>query len=143
MEHIKITILGKPIAKNRPRFYRRGKYVGTYNDQETEEGRFMLQAQQQWGKRLPVEGAVSLKCWFVFNFPKSMSKKKRGEAMHTKRPDLDNCVKFVKDCLNGIVWKDDALVVSLMAKKLYDYEGKGARTEIIIATPGIVEGMPI
>ena len=138
MEHCHIIIRGQPIAKRRPRFFRRGNFVGTYNDQQTEEGRFMLQAKAKWNDP-PLEGPIALKCWFWFDFPKSMSKKKREDAVHTKRPDLDNLVKFVKDCLNGIVWKDDSQVVTLTAKKLYDREGEGARTEIIIAYGKVLE----
>jgi Holliday junction resolvase RusA-like endonuclease len=134
MTHQSIIISGKPIAKKRPRFFRRDNFAGTYNCQETEEGRWILDAKQAITERAGAGTPVALKCWFYFDFPKSMSKKKRAGAIHTKKPDLDNLVKFVKDCLNGIAWHDDSQVVSLMAKKLYDYEGIGARTEIIIAT---------
>jgi Holliday junction resolvase RusA-like endonuclease len=132
MTHQSIIIQGTPIAKKRPRFVRRGKYVGAYNCQETEEGRWILDAKQAITEKAEAGTPVALKCWFYFDFPKSMSKKKHREAVHTSKPDLDNLVKFVKDCLNGIAWHDDSQVVSIMAKKLYDYEGGGARSEIII-----------
>lgn len=38
---------------------------------------------------------------------------------HTKKPDVDNCVKAVLDAMNGIVWIDDAQIVSLLARKEY------------------------
>ena len=133
MKHQHIIIPGKPIAKKRPRFFRRGNYVGTYNCQETEEGRWILQAQQSINGCAEAGKPIALKCWFYFDYPKSMSKKKRAYAIHTSKPDLDNLVKFVKDCLNGLAWHDDSQVVTLAAKKLYDSDGIGARTEIIIA----------
>ena len=43
-----------------------------------------------------------------------------GEIKHIKKPDLDNLLKFTKDCLNGVVWKDDAQVFSIIAEKRYD-----------------------
>jgi Holliday junction resolvase RusA-like endonuclease len=46
--------------------------------------------------------------------------KSASPEWHSKKPDLDNLVKFVKDCLNGIAWKDDAQVVTLAATKKYD-----------------------
>ncbi len=59
-----------------------------------------------------------------FSIPASWSlKKQRGAAMgeiqHTKRPDLDNVVKAIKDGCNGVAWKDDSQVVSLSARKIY------------------------
>ena len=41
-----------------------------------------------------------------------------GEAPPTKKPDADNLAKVV-DALNGIVWKDDAQIVSLAVCKVY------------------------
>ena len=118
-----LTIPGKPIGKRRPRFARRGKFVVTYNDQETEEGRFLLDARRQW-KAPIMEGPVYLSLTFFMPIPKSTSKKvlsamRKNGVRHTKKPDLDNMVKFVKDCLNGLVWKDDSQVDELTAKKIY------------------------
>lgn len=35
------------------------------------------------------------------------------------RPDIDNYIKFVMDCLNGIIYKDDSQVVHVEATKIY------------------------
>ena len=120
---IEITIEGKPIAKKRPRFVRRGKFVSAYNEQETEEGRWLWEALPQVGNK-KFEGPVKMECDFIMPIPKSTSIKKRvamitGKTSHTKKPDLDNCLKFVKDCLNGHAWIDDAQVVEVTAKKYY------------------------
>lgn len=120
-----LTILGNPIAKKRPRFVRRGKFVGAYNCQETEEGKFKweLMARQKKGTPL-IDSAIRLTCRFFMPIPASISKKKRMEYLgcavpHTKKPDLDNLVKFVKDCANGVLWRDDSQVISLTASKAY------------------------
>lgn len=123
---INLIIKGKPLAKKRPRFVRRGKFVSAYNDQETEEGRFLWEVTQQH-KEPPVEGPIILSCHFRMPIPKSTSKKRQklmlnNEIQHTKRPDLDNLVKFVKDCLNGICWNDDSQVWHLTASKVYGIE---------------------
>jgi Holliday junction resolvase RusA-like endonuclease len=121
---ISITIPGKPIAKKRPRFARRGKFVQTYNCQETEEGRFMfsIMAQLPEGWQV-VQGPVRLECLFMMPIPKTSRKKALDMAMgnirHTKKPDTDNLVKFVKDCANGILWRDDSQVYSIYATKFY------------------------
>lgn len=129
------TVPGVPIAKKRPRFVRRGKFVGTYNSQETEEGRFILSIMDQirrkgYGEALPLPPgtAIYLSCMFTMPIPKSAPKKAiqrvRDGAYwnHTKKPDLDNLVKFVKDCLNGQAWKDDSQVCGMAVYKSYDEE---------------------
>lgn len=126
---IEITIPGKPIAKARPRFFRKGNFVGTYSSQETEEGKWMLEAKQQVYIEKLMEGSIALYIIFAMPVVKGWSKKKlrlldETIVYHTKRPDLDNLVKFVKDCLNGIVWKDDSQICFLEAKKYYSLEPK-------------------
>jgi Holliday junction resolvase RusA-like endonuclease len=117
-----IIIPGKPIAKARPRFVRRGKFVATYSAQETEEGKWITIAMDQISQVL--EGPIFLECWFTMPIPKSATKKKRSamqarEIKHVKKPDLDNLVKFCKDCLNELAWRDDSQVVRLVAEKYY------------------------
>ena len=130
---MKIVIPGKPIAKKRPRFVRRGKFVGTYNDQETEEGKWLLLAKSQITKKC--KGAVSIKCMFYMPIPKNTPKKnidliKEGYIVpHAKKPDLDNLIKFVKDCLNEFAWQDDSQVYKIKGLKIYGIDPK---TEIKI-----------
>lgn len=54
---------------------------------------------------------------FFLSRPKAL---KQGKlAHHTKRPDLDKLIRGATDALTGIVWKDDAQVVGIMATKAY------------------------
>lgn len=34
-------------------------------------------------------------------------------------PDLSNMIKFYEDCLNGILWEDDRLIVEIYSFKIY------------------------
>ena len=135
MNQLKFNIPGKPIAKKRPRFFRRGNFTGTYNDQRTEEGRFLWEVQNQLplgmnGPIIESEGHICMRVIFYMPIPKSTSKKKRQILLyHTKKPDLDNLVKFVKDCFNDVVWKDDSQVAELHAGKMYSED---TRTEITV-----------
>lgn len=54
--------------------------------------------------------------------PASWPKKRQAEAAEGRmplasKPDIDNIVKMVLDAMNGIVYPDDRLVVSVMASK--------------------------
>ena len=125
---MKIIIPGKPISKARPRFFRRGNFVGTYNSQETEEGRWIVLANSQIDGKV-TEVAIHLDMTFVLPRPKShygtgrnAGKVKPNAPSDPKgRPDIDNYIKFAMDCINGTgkVWKDDSQVVSLTAVKEY------------------------
>ena len=134
MPELSLTIPGKPIAKARPRFARRGRSVITFNCQETEEGRFMfsIMAQLPEGWQ-PIQGPVRLEALFMMPIPCSSNKKRidmaLGNIRHTKKPDVDNCAKFLKDCCNGILWRDDSQVYSLYATKFY---AENPQTNIIV-----------
>ena len=127
MEKLTFIIPGNPIAKKRPRFFRRGNHVGAYNAQETEEGRFMWEIKNSLPdgfEAFPQGTPISLQCVFAFSVPASSTKKKRelmltNTMKHTKKPDTDNCVKFVKDCLNSLIWHDDSQVYKVEAWKKY------------------------
>ena len=122
---MKITIQGKPIAKARPRFARRGKFVVTYNDQETEEGRWLWEAKSQVDQCFA--GPVWISCHFYMPRPKGHfgtgkntgKLKARAPEYHVKKPDIDNLEKFVYDCLKGLSWNDDSQIVEKYGKKIY------------------------
>jgi crossover junction endodeoxyribonuclease RusA len=50
-----------------------------------------------------------------------------------RRKDLDNMIKLILDALNGLAWKDDSQVVSIVATKRFE---KPARTEVFVGEAG-------
>ena len=139
MNKISVVVYGKPIAKERPRFARRGKFVKTYNPQETEEGRFMINFHNSAKIEKPMTGPLDIECVFFFERPNNHygTGRNKGELKdsapkhHTKTPDVDNCLKFVFDSLNGYAWVDDAQIKQVMSSKHYTCKGD-ARTLIYI-----------
>lgn len=74
------------------------------------------------GTEKPLETPVSVCIYLRMPIPASASKKKRSEYLngeHIKKPDADNCAKQILDAMNGIVYKDDAQIVSLHIRKVY------------------------
>jgi Holliday junction resolvase RusA-like endonuclease len=72
----------------------------------------------------PTQKPVSLTICAILPVAQSKAKKKRkemleGKILPSKKPDIDNVVKAVLDGLNGVAWKDDKQVTSLMASKVY------------------------
>lgn len=122
------TIPGEPVAKARARATMIAGRARMYTPAKTErfEARVALFAQQAMQGRPPFDGAVALTVVALFPVSESWPKKRKaaaleGRELHTKKPDLDNVIKAVKDGMNGIVWRDDAQVAILReCRKGYD-----------------------
>lgn len=102
----------EPVAKQRPRVTK----THTYTPKKTKqyEDTIKLMAKIQMGRRKPLGGALSVFVTFNLLKPKSVKR-----SLPCVRCDLDNFLKAVLDSLNGIVWKDDGQIVSLVAHKIY------------------------
>lgn len=81
---------------------------------------------------------IKLKLIFYMKRPKNHygtgknSDKLKGSApvFHTKKPDIDNLAKLFIDAMNGIYWKDDTVISTLICRKVYT-EG-APRTDVCI-----------
>lgn len=97
----------------------------------------------RYAPAVPLSGAVVLEFVAVFPPPKSASKKARAAMLrgtpHTKRPDLDNLTKQLKDAMTRLqFWRDDRQVVRLACEKRY---GETGRWEVCIRE--VMEGKAI
>lgn len=78
----------------------------------------------------PLEGPLILLVAFAFEPPKRWRKTERQAVKdgarpgHYIKPDLDNLLKLCLDAGNGILWNDDAQVVSVDACKCYADEAE-------------------
>lgn len=131
---VTFEIHGKPFAKQRPKFSRRGKFVSTYTPKET------VSFEQTVGMiglehfDVPIQGPVRLEVLAIFKPAKSWSKKRRAEAMgqwHTQKPDKDNIEKAILDGLNRIAYADDSQVASGGCDKIW---GEVEKTVVTISS---------
>ena len=120
---LEFEVIGKPRGKERPRL---GKYGRTYTPKQTKEYEEQVQEafKLKYGNIEPLEGAIRACIYAVFEVPKSYSKKRRKEILekeilYTHKPDGDNIAKAILDSLNGLAFKDDAQVTSLIVEKIY------------------------
>lgn len=73
-----------------------------------------MRGRDQWMEVM--QGPLRLEVTFYLRRPASRAKKHRYPD---RRPDVENLVKSVMDALTGILWADDAQVVTLNAQKRY------------------------
>lgn len=126
MSFQKFTIPGEPVGKGRPKFTARGGFARAYTPEKTRNYEaYVKVCAGTAGIRL-VDRPVYMTIKAYFRLPK----KKENLSPATKRPDIDNVIKIICDSLNGVAYKDDALVYRVDAQKLYSHN---PRVEVIIS----------
>lgn len=120
-----IVIPGKPIELKRhrtlarDRFGRPLKKQRQYDPQKKIKESFGLLVRSMWN-HYPIAIPILVGFEFIYDMPKkpiqlygNSIKIKEWDRKPTK-PDLSNLVKFAEDALNGILWKDDVLIVGYL-----------------------------
>ena len=123
---ITFFVPGQPVAKARARSTAAGIH---YTPAKTRnyERRVAAHCKMAMEGKEMINGPACIEITLYMPIPASWTRAKReqaasGEIPHTKKPDIDNCVKSIKDALNGIAWRDDSQVVSISARKHYSNE---------------------
>ena len=127
MKTIRAFVRGDPIPQPRPRITVRGRHGVAYVPRghaihawraaiREEMERCVSQSEQEF----PIRG-VSLHVMMSFYLRKPKSNRK---TLPISRPDLDNLAKAVLDAGNGVIWRDDSQVTTVvMSKRWHDKPG--------------------
>lgn len=121
--YIYFEIPGDPIALKRHRHTKSGF---SYDPSKNDKADFLAKCMNNKPSK-PFTKAVALELEFIFTRPKSHFGTGRNSGVlkpsapefHTKRPDLDNLIKFVEDALNGVFYTDDRQIMYVGATKTY------------------------
>ena len=114
-------IIGEPVAWQRVKVNHAGfRYVPKKTREAKKEMARQIMAQLKQPPNLAtlIKGPVSLTAKIRRSRPKSARTRKYPHVC----PDLDNFIKGIMDCMNNVVWVDDAQVVRLFAGKEYATE---------------------
>ncbi len=111
----------KPVPQARPRFFIRKhgqkNIVGAYDPAQCKSFKEVIAwharlKMRERGIREATKAPIAISLFF------GMGRSAEG-AYHTKRPDIDNLAKAVKDALKGIVYADDSQIVEAHLFKQY------------------------
>ena len=121
---VEFTVPGTPVAKGRPRFVNRGRFVQAYTPDKTYNYEQLVKLAWMQAGCEKLNGPIIAQITAYMPIPKSESKKKKaameaGLILPTSRLDLDNICKAILDALNKIAYDDDGQIVELHARKLY------------------------
>lgn len=124
---ITILVPGAPVPKGRPRLSTFNGHARAFTPAKTRryEDLIRLEAGHVMEGREQLQGALVVRIRAFMPMPQALAKHKTkgplaeaGQLRPITRPDCDNMAKCC-DALNGIVWHDDAQVVSLTIDKFY------------------------
>ena len=117
MAEYQFNIPGKPVAKGRPRSFRAGNRIIVATPEATRKWERMaaLEMKVQMKGRPMLTGLLWLNANFYFKSAK--------EGCRIERPDIDNLIKSAMDAMSGIVFADDAAIVSITANKVNTKKG--------------------
>ena len=126
MSTVRFEVLGAPQGKGRPKASARGGFVRMYTPAKTVSYEALIGHAAHAAMRgeplldCPVSVDMDIRC----PIPASWSQKRQrqalaGEIWPTTKPDVDNVEKVVFDAINGVVWRDDVVVVRVSKLKRY------------------------
>lgn len=126
-----LTIYTDPIAKGRPRIgiNRSTGRAMAFTPSKTVKAEASMRAlivncnPTMYAQHVP----ITVEIRFFLRRPDSLPKRILHPA---KKPDIDNLLKTVSDAANGVLWWDDAQIVSLTCRKAYCAPDERPRIEI-------------
>ena len=103
-----------PAPASRPRVTRWGTYYGKRHTAFRSKAKALLEAMRDDGTLPSPLLSGRLVVWVLFQVEKPKTSK-----LVIPRGDIDNYSKLVFDCCSGTVWKDDAQIEIMSARKVW------------------------
>ena len=127
-KRVSFHVPGAVVGKGRPRIGKAGGFSRMFTPEKTANYEATVKqfahANMLGHGYQPFLGPLHVNMLIGVQIPASWSKKKQAQALAgtiypTSKPDLDNSIKSVFDAMNGVVYRDDAQVVTTVTKKRY------------------------
>lgn len=135
---VTFTIPGDPVPQGRPRFSTHGGFARAYDPKKSRDGKSVVklcakEAIEMAGLDEPLSGPLVMKVQFGIPLPKSSYRKRTPveRSWRTKKPDLDNLLKLVKDACSGIIYLDDNQISRIVAEKITCGQNEAPYTKVL------------
>lgn len=130
---LRVCVPGKPQTKQRPRVTRKGTFTPkATRDWDARATRIIDEAMEAQGWTAPPRGEGVVAVVTVVFARKTSQPGEGGRIRHTRRPDLDNIIKCVKDALGKGALTDDAQIWQMAAEKWYASHGESPHVEVVL-----------
>lgn len=142
MQTIKFTVFGKPAQMgSKKAFVRGGRAIITDDNSEKRKNwanAVSTVAANAMGSTPMATGAVKVKANFYFKRPNSHfgsgknaeKLKDAAPELHTQTPDLDKLIRCLGDAMTGIVYRDDALICSMVLDRHWTRSQERCEVEV-------------
>lgn len=122
MKALSFHITGNPVSLARARMGK-GRMWDSQKQEKLIFGiKLLEQLKEQTSEDFePLDCPLSVDIYFFFQMPQYHYKKwdKLRNTSHHYKPDIDNCIKFLLDASTGVLFKHDACVSEVFARKIY------------------------
>lgn len=108
-------IPGNPLSHNKKTTTEEEKNDSSFIDKKTFSKKIVDTYPYQ-----PMAFPLFLQIYFYMPIVKNQKKKAISGDLHTLLPDLQDCVQFIMDALNGIIWKNEKFICGLQTCKIFD-----------------------
>lgn len=138
MKPIKFIVYGEPVAQGRPKATVVQGRATVYDPKKSRDFKRDVKAvAQSYVPEQLLTGPLELTIKIFRPVPKSMSKKKREQALEgkllpTKKPDLKNYVAGIEDALENLLYANDSQIVRY-GPDTGKYYGDPPRIEVEVA----------
>lgn len=135
MSELKFFVKGKPQTAGSKRAFpfrrKNGKLGVTVSDDNPKSNDWKAvlahEAAHAFGMNAVLDGPLEIEIWFHMERPKSHfgtganrnNLKKSAPKRPTAKPDTTKLVRCLEDALTGVLWRDDAQIVSQHCHKVY------------------------
>lgn len=136
MNKLTFEIPGNVQPQQRPKAATRGKVVTIYDPKESKEyKKYVAAVAEKYALDCLITQEIKLTIDVYRPLTQEIIKSHNkltaainGTLRPTKKPDIDNLVKGIKDGITNVIWKDDSQVTELIARKWYGESPKAVVT---------------